>query len=346
MARKLKIILDSKIPFIEGVLDPYADVVMKNGKDIDREDVADADALIVRTRTRCNANLLEGSSVTMIATATIGMDHIDLDYCAKNNIEVTNAAGCNAGGVMQYVFSALYGVCSHNAISLDGKTIGIIGVGNVGKKIEMMARYLGFNVLLCDPPRAKAEGGDNFVSQDYLLANSDIVTIHTPLDETTRKMAGEDFFFKMKSGAIFINAARGEIVDEAALKHARPKLSALILDTWCNEPFIDRELLDMADVATPHIAGYSYQGKMNGTSMAVQAVARRFGIYQLYDFYPQQMPDDIPQRLDLKDKTQGQIAATFQYNYPIFTDDFMFRCEPENFELMREKYNYRREIYI
>lgn len=346
MPRKIKIVVDEAIPFIKGVFDPYADVVFKSGKDINRDDVADADALVIRTRTKCNASLLEGSKVTLIATATIGMDHIDTEYCASRNIEVQNAAGCNAGGVMQYVFSALYGASAHNAISLEGKKIGIIGVGNVGRKVELMARYLGFDVLLCDPPRAMAEGPEAFVSLDYLLANADVVTIHTPLNDSTRGMADASFFQKMKSGSIFINAARGEIVVDEDLMEARPKFGAVILDTWNNEPFVNRKLLDMVDIATPHIAGYSYQGKMNGTAMAVQAVARRFGIYQLYSFYPSQMPDDVPQKLDLKDKTQGQIAATFQYNYPIFTDDFMFRMNPDDFEALRENYNYRREIYI
>lgn len=346
MSRKIKIVIDENIPFIEGVFDEYADVVFKNGAAITRDDVVDADALITRTRTRCNAALLEGSSVTMIATATIGMDHIDLDYCASRNIEVSNAKGCNAGGVMQYVFSALYGVCAHNSISLEGKTIGVVGVGSVGSRIEAMARYLGFNVLLCDPPRAEAEGPDAFVSLDRLLAESDIVTLHVPLNDSTCGMADESFFQKMKQGAVFINAARGQVVVDEALKHACPKLGAVVLDTWNNEPYVDRELLDMVDIATPHIAGYSYQGKMNGTAMAVRAVARRFGIYQLYNFYPAQLPEDVPQRLELAGKNQGEIAAVFQYNYPIFTDDFMFRVAPDNFEKMRENYNYRREIYI
>lgn len=346
MARKIKIVVDENIPFMDGVFDEYADVVFKNGSSICRDDVMDADALIIRTRTKCNAALLEGTRVTMISTATIGTDHIDLDYCASRSIEVHNASGCNAGGVMQYVFSSLYGVCSRNAISLQDKTIGIIGVGNVGKKVETMARYLGFKVLLCDPPRAEAEGSDAFVDQDTLLENSDVVTMHVPLLETTRGMADEDFFFKMKSGAVFINAARGEVVNEQALKAARPKLGGLIIDTWNHEPNVDRELVEMADVATPHIAGYSYQGKMNGTAMAVRAVARRFGIYQLYNFYPSRLPEDAPQKLDLEGKNQGQIAAVFQYNYPIFTDDFMFRMAPENFEKMRENYYFRKEIYV
>lgn len=346
MAKKIRIVADENIPFLEGVFDKYADVIMKNGRDIRRDDIMNADALITRTRTKCNKDLLDGTKVSMIASATIGMDHIDLDYCHSKGIEVTNASGCNAGGVMQYVFSALYGSCAHNGISLADKTFGIIGVGNVGKRVEEMAKYLGFKVLLCDPPRAEVEGPEEFVDQDTLLAESDIVTIHTPLLPTTRNMADNRFFQRMKLGAIFINAARGEIVDEKALMEAIPKMGAVIIDTWNNEPNVNKKLIDMVDVATPHIAGYSYQGKMNGTAMAVQAIARRFGIFQLYDFYPKELPEDVPQKLNIAHKSQGEIAATFQYNYPVFTDDFMFRTNPESFEELRQNYHYRREIYI
>jgi erythronate-4-phosphate dehydrogenase len=343
----MKIVADKNIPFLEGVFEPFAEVVYIDGSQITREDVLDADALIIRTRTKCNAALLDGTRVRMISTATIGTDHIDLKYCADNGIEVNNAEGCNAGGVMQYVFSALYGVAARKNIKLDDANFGIIGVGNVGKKVEAMARYLGFNVLRCDPPRAAVEGDEGFCSLDYLLANSQIVTMHTPLDETTRRMADADFFMKMQPGAIFINASRGEVMDEAALKEIYPKLGAAIIDTWNNEPYVDEELIDLVDVATPHIAGYSYQGKQNGTASAVRSVARHFGIEELYDFYPENdIPDHEPVLLDLKDKKQGEIAAVFQYNYPIFTDDFRFRMEPDNFEKMRSNYQYRREIFV
>lgn len=342
----MKIVADKDIPFLEGVFEPYADVVYKTGSDISAADVADADALIVRTRTRCDASLLEGLSVRMIATATIGMDHIDMEYCINHGIHVENAAGCNAGGVMQYVFSALYGVGARKGIKLEDCTFGIIGVGHVGGKVEAMARYLGFNVLLCDPPRAAVEGPQKFCSLEYLLENSDIVTMHVPLDETTKGMADETFFALMKPGSIFINAARGEVIDEQALVAAAPKFGAVVIDTWCNEPDINEELLDIADIATPHIAGYSLQGKRNATTMAVQAVARFFGLSDLYDFKPSDTdPTHEPVLLDLKGKNHGEIAAVFQYNYPIFTDDFRLRMEPHRFDKLRTEYQYRRDIY-
>ena len=200
----MKVVADIDVPFLKGVLEPYAEVLYKKGADIKSTDVKDADALILRTRTKCNAELLDGSSVSLIATATIGTDHVDFDYCNAHGIQVHNAAGCNAGGVMQYVFSALYGITARKGIKIEGATLGIVGVGNVGKKVEQMAKYLGFNVLRCDPPRAEAEGEDGFCSLEYLLENSQIVTMHVPLTDGTRKMADEAFFALMQPGTIFI----------------------------------------------------------------------------------------------------------------------------------------------
>ena len=336
--KRLKIVADKAIPFLEGVFDPYADMTYLPGDKIGPEDVKDADVLMVRTRTKCNAALLEGSKVKFIATATIGTDHIDFPYCDSKGIVVRNAPGCNAGGVMEYVFSALYGLASRKSISLQGDTIGIIGVGHVGSLIERMGRALGFKILKCDPPRAEAEGSFGFCDLEYLLQNSQIVTLHVPLDETTRGMANSEFFSLMQPGAFFINAA---------LKAAIPKLGPVIIDTWNHEPDIDLDLMDKVAIATPHIAGYSYQGKQNGTAAAVRAVAHYFGITELYEFFPKtDLPENEAVKLDLKDLNQGEIASVLQYNYPIFTDDFMLRLNPENFDKLRSEYNYRREVYI
>lgn len=229
MNNKITILADKAIPFLEGVFEPYANVRYIPGGEIDAESVRDADALMIRTRTKCNEQLLEGSKVKFIATATIGTDHIDFPYCDSHGIVVRNAPGCNAGGVMEYVFSALYGLASRRAISLEGDTIGIIGVGHVGSLIERMGLALGFKVLKCDPPRAKAEGPFGFCDLDYLLQNSQIVTMHTPLDETTRGMADSHFFSLMQPGAFFINSSRGEVVDEEALKKRFRSLDRLLL---------------------------------------------------------------------------------------------------------------------
>lgn len=345
--KRLKIVADNAIPFLEGVFDPYADMTYLPGDKIGPEDVKDADVLMIRTRTKCNAALLDGSKVKFIATATIGTDHIDFPYCDSKGIVVRNAPGCNAGGVMEYVFSALYGLASRKSISLQGDTIGIIGVGHVGSLIERMGRALGFKILKCDPPRAEAEGSFGFCDLEYLLQNSQIVTLHVPLDETTRGMANSEFFSLMQPGAFFINAARGEVVCDDALKAAIPKLGPVIIDTWNHEPDIDLDLMDKVAIATPHIAGYSYQGKQNGTAAAVRAVAHYFGITELYEFFPKtDLPENEAVKLDLKGLNQGEIASVLQYNYPIFTDDFMLRLNPENFDKLRSEYNYRREVYI
>ncbi len=343
----ITIVVDSSIPFIVGVFEPYAAVRYKLGADIVREDLVDADALVVRSRTICDAALLEGTSVKMLATATIGTDHIDLPWCNEYGIFVQNAAGSNSGGVMNYIFSAMYGAAARKSIPLTGATMGIIGVGHVGSRVEQMARHLGFKVLLSDPPRAEDEGQVQFSTLDYLLENSDVVSLHAPLTEETRNMADSDFFDKMKLGAFFINTARGELVDDDALMAAIPKLGPVILDVWNNEPNINQTLMSMVDIATPHISGYSYHSKQRSTAAVVRSVARFFSIKELFDFFP---PADVKElesiKLDLRGMTQGQVAALFQYNYPIFTDDFMFRMAPDSFESLRANYSYRREFFI
>ena len=343
----MKLVIDNAIPFVQGVFEPYAEVVYKQGDEIRPEDVEDADGLIIRTRTRCDSWLLEGSSVKIISTTTIGTDNIDLDYCRERGIYVRNASGCNAGGVMNYVLSALYGVAARKSIKLDGYTLGIVGVGSAGKRVEAAARALGFRIIRNDPPRMLEEGPNDFSSLDYLLENSNIISMHVPLNENTRGMADEEFFAKVKPGTIFINVARGEVVVDSALKAAIPKLGAVIIDTWNNEPDIDKELLGMVDIATPHIAGYSYQGKQNGTAAAVRTIARFFGITSLLDFFPHSDVAELEAvKLDIHGKSQGQIASLFQYNYPIFTDDFMFRVNSDDFVGLRSNYSYRREFYI
>ena len=343
----MKIVIDRMIPFLEGVFEPYAEVVYLKGEDISHDDIVDADALVLRSRTRCNASMLGGTQVKLISTATIGMDNIDLDYCRDMGIFVSNASGSNAGGVMNYVLSALYGVASRKSIKMDGFTFGVIGVGHVGSRVESCARELGFKVLRYDPPRAAEEGNYDFCSLEYLLENSNVVSMHLPLNDFTRGMADEDFFARMRPGTIFINAANGELVLDQALKAAIPKLGAVIIDAWNNEPDVDRELISMVDIATPHIAGYSYQGKQRSTAAAVRTVARFFDIRPLLEFFPETSVKELEAvKLDVRGKSQGQIASLFQYNYPIFIDDFMFRVNPDGFVGLREDYSYRREFFI
>ena len=344
----MKFVIDRAIPFVEGVFEPYgATVLYKEGPDITRADLMDADALVIRTRTRCDAALLEGTSVKLIATATASLDNIDQVWCKEHGIFVQNASGCNAGGVTNYVFSALFGTASRKSIPLTGATIGIIGLGSAGSRVEEMALALGFKTLRYDPLRAEKEGHAEFHDLDTVLAGSDIVTMHIPVNATTRGMADAAFFAKMKPGAFFINTAQGELVVEQDLIDAIPRLGPVALDTWCHEPQVNRELLDRVDIATPHIAGYTLQGKQTGTSLAIRAVARFFSLSALYDFFPTtEIVEYQAVHIDAHDKTQGQIASVIQYNYPIFTDDFMFRMDPSRFNELRLGYSYRREFYF
>jgi erythronate-4-phosphate dehydrogenase len=225
--------------------------------------------------------------------------------------------------------------------------MGIVGVGQVGSRVEQMARHLGFKVLLWDPPRAESEGPGQFCSLDELLRESDIVTLHVGLSDATRGMADASFFAKMKFGAFFINSARGELMVDSALMEAIPRLGPVIIDSWNHEPDVDKRLIEAVDIATPHIAGYSYQGKQRSSASAVRAVARYFGIRELFEFFPVTDIEELEAvKLDLTGMTQGQIAAAFQYNYPVFTDDFMFRVRPDSFVQLRNDYRYRREFYI
>lgn len=343
----MKIAIDISIPFIKGVFEPYAEVVYLEGMTMRREDILDADALIIRTRTKCNAQLLDGTSVKIIATVSIGTDHIDSQYCMEHGIFHKNAAGCNAGGVMNYVLSALYGTAARRSIDLSNATFGIIGAGSTGTRVARAASVLGFKTLLYDPPRAESEDPSSFCSLDTLLEKSDVVSIHAPLTESTRGLADSKFFSKMKFGAFFINTARGEIVVEKDLIAAIPKLGPVIIDVWENEPYVNRTLVHLSDIATPHVAGYSYQSKQYGTSYAVRTVARFFGLKELYEYFPETTVKDLEAvKIDVLGKSQGQIAAAMQYNYPIFTDDFMFRINPDSFIQLRKDYKYRREFYF
>ncbi len=343
----MKIVIDKSIPFIEGVFEPYAEVTYKDGPLISKEDLTDAEALVIRTRTKCDAALLDGTPVKIIATATSGTENIDVPYCQSHGIYFKNASGCNAGGVSNYVFSAIFGAAAKKSIPLTGRTLGIIGMGSVGQRVEAMGRALGFKIMRFDPQKAEIEWYTQFSTLDELLANSDIITLHIPLTDSTKGMCNAAFFEKMKQGAFFVNTSQGDIVVENDLIDAIPRLGPVIIDAWSHEPAINTRLMNLVDIATPHIAGYSLQGKQIGSSMAVRAVARFMSIRELYDFFP--TTDNMEYqavKIDVLDKSQGQIAAIMQYNYPIFTDDFMFRMNPTKFEELRSNYSYRREFYL
>lgn len=321
------IIIESHIPFADGILDRVANVKRLAPAEITPETVRNADALVVRTRTRCNEALLAGSRVKAIATATIGTDHIDLDYCRQAGIFTANAPGCNAPAVAQYVLSAINTLTDR----ARGTTIGIVGVGHVGKIVEAWARAAGFTVLLCDPPRAEAEGRYGFSDLSEIADKADIITFHTPLDPSTRHMADTDFFRSLRRRPIVINAARGPITDTEALLTAiaTHRISAAVIDCWEKEPDIDRELLRLADIATPHIAGYSLEGKRRATAMALNAIIGALNL--------------PTERLPVLPVPATPSLSRISESYNPLTDTAKLKSSPESFEDLRNHYEYRPE---
>lgn len=349
----MKIVCDHKIPFLKGALEPYAEVVYLPGDQTDAKVVKEADALITRTRTICKESLLKGSSVKMIATATIGFDHIDTQWCEENGIAWTNAPGCNSGSVQQYIASVLVHLSQKHHFCFEEKTLGVVGVGNVGKKVAKIAALLGFKVLLNDPPRARKEGPDGFVSLDEICAKCDIITIHVPLErggeDSTFHLFDSNRLAKLSSECILINSSRGEVVDNQALKEAlqQKRLKAGVLDVWEKEPDIDVELLSLLDIATPHIAGYSLDGKANGTTMSVRAVAGFFDL-PIKDWQATGVPlpaQAVEFSIDAKDGClQEVLSRAVLYTYQVMDDDQSLRASVSSFEKQRADYPVRREF--
>jgi erythronate-4-phosphate dehydrogenase len=347
----MKIVADDKIPFLKGALEPHAEVVYIPGKEINRKILKDSDALLIRTRTKCTENLLEGTNVRFIGTATIGFDHIDTHYCSKNKISWTNAPGCNSYSVQQYIAAALLRISSECHFNLKDKTLGIIGVGNVGSKVEKFARTIGMKVLLNDPPRARLEGKKNFHSLNPVLSESDIVTVHVPLnvvgEDYTYHLFNEDRFKKIKKGAWLLNSSRGEVTDTNALKKVlnSGKLGGAVIDVWENEPDIDLELMHQVLIATPHIAGYSTDGKANGTAMVVNSLCKYFNLSS-ENWYPENIPiPTFPNILiDCNGKSEEEIIReAINHTYNIDEDNAKLRLSPPDFEKQRGDYPLRRE---
>lgn len=347
----IKIVADNKIPFLEGALEGVARVEYLPGAEIARSNLLDADALITRTRTKCKRELLEGTSIRFIATATIGYDHIDTDYCREKGIGWTNAPGCNSSSVEQYIVSSLLWLANHRNIDLKALSLGVIGVGNVGSKVATAARALGMRVLLNDPPRERAEGNAEFVSLEELKEHSDIITMHVPLNkggmDNTFHLADSAFIDSLNHGTILINSSRGGVVDEAALLEGirSGKLSDVILDVFETEPDINKELHEALAIATPHIAGYSLDGKANGTTMSVRALSRFFGL-GLDAWTPASIPaPDLPEILaDASDTSISELLwEVYGQTYDVSSDDQRLRKAPELFEQLRGAHPFRRE---
>ena len=349
----MKIVIDDKIPFIKGALEPYADVVYLPGAKTGPEDVRDADALITRTRTICNESLLKGSKVKAIASATIGYDHIDTQWCESHGIDWTNSPGCNCRSVKTYIASMLVSLCRERGWQTDCLTLGVVGVGNVGKQVAKVGLGLGMRVLLNDPPRERKEDTAAFCSLDEIMEQADIITLHVPLEkegpDATWHLFDAERIGRMKKNQYLINASRGPVVDNSALKEAlkEGRISGASLDVWEGEPAIDPELVELLDYATPHIAGYSQDGKATGTMHSVNWILNRFGLAASHWVAPGVPVPSLPMEFHLDAcgrPAQDVLTEAVQYVYKISEDSDALREDLSRFEYLRGHYPVRRDI--
>lgn len=346
----MKIVVDDKIPFIREAIARISDnVTYRPGLQIGPADVHDADALIVRTRTKCDAALLEGSKVSFIATATIGYDHLDTEYLKQAHIAWSNCPGCNANSVGQYIRSCLLLLGKEKQVDLAKTTIGLVGVGHVGHAVIDAIRPLGVRILLNDPPQAErlSEQGlphEEFLSLEELQEECDIISFHTPLivngKYPTFHLADLQFFQGLKKRPFIINTSRGAVIHNANLLLALQKgwVRDAIIDTWENEPHINLELLQHIYIGTPHVAGYSADGKANATRMALQALCGYFHLPENFRINVPHLPPDMLRYRQLPPK---ELALKL---YDPRTDSTRFKSHPELFEELRGNYPLRREF--
>ncbi len=357
----MKIICSTNMPLVEEAFSNIGETTVIEGRNISAEDVKDADILATRSTTKVNRELLEGSKIKFVGTATIGIDHMDTEYMDTHGIKWCSAPGCNANSVSEYITAGLLHLAVKNNFSLDGKTIGVIGVGNVGKLVVQKAQALGMKVLQNDPPRQRAENSNQFVSLDKILHESDIITLHVPLikegQDATYHLADDDFFAKMKNNTIFIDAARGAIVDTPALLKAMDKgiVSHCILDTWEGEPGLNPELLKRVDIGTPHIAGHSYEGKVTGTIMVFEEACKFFNIQTNWNYEELMPPPLVPEiSIDSIEHHNDEyvLEKIVSEIYDIKSDDAKLRKILEYnekdakiyFDSLRKNYPVRREF--
>ncbi|MHC4805903.1 MAG: 4-phosphoerythronate dehydrogenase [Planctomycetota bacterium] len=355
----MKVVADENIPFVEQCFSSIGQVKVVGGREITPSVVADADALFVRSVTPVGAELLAGSKVRFVGTATIGFEHIDIEYLRRNNIGFASAPGSNANSAAEYVIAGLLEIGQKYDIDLDGKSIGIVGVGNVGSRVAKKCEVLGMRVYLNDPPLQRQTGEAKYLPTEELY-DCDFITLHTPLTfeglDKTYHLADERFFKSLKERCVFFNASRGGVVDSGALKATiqSGRLKAVVLDVWENEPNIDTELLEMVDIGTPHIAGYSLDGKVAGMIMIYKAACKYFGFsakFDIEDFLPE--PAVCELKIDPnKDTEQEALFGAVQRIYRIDQDDARLRRilqkpmdkKGDFFDGLRKNYPVRREF--
>ena len=340
----MKIVVDDKIPFIrEAIAQISTDVIYKPGIAISPDDIHDADALIIRTRTRCDETLLKGSKVSFIATATIGYDHLDIEYLKRAHITWTNCPGCNANSVGQYIHSCLLLLEKEKGYNLSKTTVGLVGVGHVGHAVIEAIRPLGVQILLNDPPQKEAlrkagKPHEFFLKMEELQEKCDIISFHTPLitkgPYPTFHLANKTFFNALKKQPIIINTSRGAVVDNTDVLQALKDgiIRDAIIDTWENEPNINQELLNLIYIGTPHIAGYSADGKANAT------LCNHFHLPVTFQIRVPQLPEE---ELPEPNLTETERALVL---YNPHTDSLKLKSHPTMFEELRGNYPLRREF--
>jgi erythronate-4-phosphate dehydrogenase len=355
----MKIVADANIPFVSECFSSIGEVTVIGGREMTPWIVADADILLVRSITPVGVDLLAGSNVRFVGTATIGFDHIDVDFLARNNIGFASAPGSNANSAAEYVIAGLLDTGQKYHLDLEGRSIGIIGVGNVGGRVAKKCAAMGMEVYLNDPPLKRQTGDKKFLPLERLF-DCDFITLHTPLtyegQDKTYHLADEKFFKSLKERCVFVNASRGGVVDSMALKSATRagRLRAVVLDVWENEPDIDIELLKMVDIGTPHIAGYSLDGKIAGMIMIYRAACEYFDVepkFDIKDFLPEPAVPELKVNPNITNDQDALLGAV-QKIYRIEKDDARLRRmldkpaenRGRHFDNLRKNYPVRREF--
>lgn len=350
----LNIVADENIPALRAFFGPLGSIRTLAGRSMTSADLQDADVLLVRSITSVDKTLLDGTRVGFVGTATIGTDHIDLAYLDRRGIPFSSAPGCNADAVVEYVLTVLYGLAAEQGFRLLDKAVGIVGVGNVGSRLAQRLEKLGVRLLLNDPPRAQ-RGEAGFVELDALLYQADIICLHTPLVTSgpcpTQHLLGPEQLARLRPNALVVNAGRGAAIDGAALLAVTEQRSdlTLVLDVWEGEPGIDPALVPRVRIATPHIAGYTLDGKIRGTYMLYQALCRHVGLPDagpLQDYLPQ------PPVCGLTLGTGAEPLELMRLLYDPWRDDRALRatlCLPDAerrlaFDRLRKEYPVRREF--
>jgi len=354
----MRIVADENIPLLDAFFAHFGEIRRLPGRSIDRDAVADADILLVRSVTPVTRQLLEGTPVRFVGTCTIGTDHLDLEYFQEAGIQWSSAPGCNARGVVDYVLGSLLTLAEIEGVDLAQRTFGVVGAGQVGGRLVKVLQGLGWNVLVCDPPRQAAEGG-YFVSLDEIIERCDAISLHTPLDKNgeqrTWHLFDEARLQRLRQGAWLINASRGAVVDNNALRETlldREDLQA-VLDVWEGEPQVDVELADLCVIATPHIAGYSLDGRQRGTAQIYQALCRHLDQpqqIQLSDLLPKPWLAQVS--LDATTDPAWALNVLCRGIYDPRRDDADFRrslvgdtaSQRLAFDALRKHYPPRREI--